>query len=422
MSEPSLSRRYRDRFTALTGGERASAEGLLPATSAQRRFVLGAESTGRRILVPYAFTLPAGALTVAGLADRLAALVSRHAALRCRVDYDDTGLVVQRELTDPTPPTTVVAVAGAREEAEAVRRVLAEARTAPDATPMRVALLRGAEQDRLVLVFEHSVMDEMSLRLVAADLFAAEPAPRPPTDTWREYRDAVWQWLDSEVEAATEDAVGYWVDRLAPVAGVTSSGPATPDPVTAAVVDPAPVELPGPRVRATLFPRLLAAAHQTLQAVEGGASSVIYPWGMRPPELVGVVGCFMNTVFSGEMGAAWRWQDFSRACWLDFEHAHVPFDDVVLAVNRRTRTGWSGEARCLLGLEDLTTRPAFGPTDLVVDEWLPTWLVPKSPVNATARFDGAELVLRVVADPVAFPSAGLFAEVWRERVSRQLAR
>ena len=56
-------------------------------------------------------------------------------------------------------------------------------------------------------------------------------------------------------------------------------------------------------------------------------------------------------------------------------------------------------------------RPPLGPPEVVVDEWLPTWLVPKSPVNATARFDGAELALRVVADPVGFPAGERFAEV-----------
>jgi hypothetical protein len=424
----SLSREYREHFLDVVGDERTAGR-VLPAGSAQRRFVLGGESSGRRLLVPYAFTLRPGAVSAGELRDRLRGVTLRHPALRCLVDYDETGLISQRWMPDTGVPWTELAVADAGEEAAAVRSLLTEGSSADDPEPVRAMVLRGPRHVRLLLVFDHTVMDEASLRLVTRDLFGQRrlPSEDERAACWQRYRSAAWRWLDAEVAASTADGIAYWIERLAPVAAARPAA-ATDAPVGGepAVVDAEPLAVPSARVRSTLFPRLLAATHAALQSVDGTPSTVIYPWGARPDGVGAVVGCFMNTVFSGvadepDIPARERWAEFATRCWDDLDHAGVPYDDVVLAVNRATRSGWSGTARCLLGLEDVAGRPPLGPPPWQVSEWLPSWLTPKCVVNTTARFDGRELGLRVVADAASFPPADGFMAAWRRSVSEYLS-
>ncbi|MEV5721086.1 condensation domain-containing protein [Amycolatopsis mediterranei] len=421
MTSGSLSSRYREAFTGAFGGPGTSGD-VLPAGSSQRRFAIAAESSGRRMLVPYAFSLRAGVLAPDELRARLAALVLRHPALRCAVEFEDDGLVAQRAVPGFAPPCEVLETATPQDEIAAVRGALTEAALDGERCPLRAALLRGPEADRLLLVFDHAVIDETSLRVVSRDLFTAGPAT--PGTSWVDYASSAWRWLEWEVAAATEEAVAYWTRRLVPVVTSTVDEPA---PVTTAgtVVDAEPVPVASPRVRATVFPRLLAATHRALRAT--GPSTVIFPWGARPAGLADVAGCFMNTVYSGVRcpaeSAVAGWRSFAAGVWEDLEHAHVPFDDVVVAVNRDTRTGWTGTARCLLGFEDLTTVERLGPPGWDVREWLPPWLAPKCQVNTTVRFDGRRLGLRVVADPAHLPPDAIaaFASEWREQVAAHLS-
>lgn len=430
----SFARSYLDTLAAAGHADRDADDPVLPALSSQRRFVIGAESTGRRLLVPYAFTLGSQLLDWDDLQRRLAGLVTRHPALRCRVEYAD-GLIVQRLAAQLPPPYEQHATLDETAERDVLRRFFHQAAEAIEPVPLRVVLLRGAQHDRLVLLFDHSVIDETSLRLVTADLFDAAPAPVDPLARDRQYRATVWRWFDAELAAGTDEAIGYWVDRLAPIASALagSAGSAigwdeAAFAVTETVIEPQiwdlpAIPIPGPQIRGSLFPRLLAATHRALQQTDRTPSTVIYPWGGRSHLDAAVVGCFMNTVFSGEPAepAADRWPDFLDACWQDFECADVPFDEVVLAVNRATRSGFSGAARCLLGLEDIASRGRIGPSGWDVAEWLPSWLMPKCPVNTTAQFTGDQLALRVVADPAEFPTGAEYATVLHACLTEQLS-
>ncbi|MBG0560221.1 condensation domain-containing protein [Actinoplanes aureus] len=431
----SLSAEYREHFASVVGDERAAGR-TLPAGSAQRRFVIGAKISGEQTLVPYAFTLKPGTVSAGELRDRVRGLTLRHPALRCIVDHDpDTGLITQRWLPEADVPWSEQDVGDADDEASVIRSLLTAAMTAEAPEPVRAALLHGPGHLRLLLMFDHAVMDETSLRLATRDLFGSTrmPSPAEREAGWQEYRAAVWRWLAVEEAAATEEGIAYWVERLGPIAAASS---AALSPVAAGVAHPnggrfvpaevATVAVPSPAVRATLFPRLLAAAHMALQAVDRAPSTVIYPWGARPDGMEDVVGCFMNTVLSGAAAVPGStpgdsWTAFRAQWWRDLDHAGVPYDDVVLAVAEAVPSRWSGTARCVLVLEDVAGRAPIGPPSWQVAEWLPSWLAPKCAVNALARFDGSAMTLRVVTDPRDFPSVDRFVAAWQQQVAEHLS-
>ena len=433
----SLSAEYREHFASVVGDER-SAGRTLPVGSAQRRFVIGAKVSGERTMVPYAFTLRPGAVSTGELRERVRGLTLRHPALRCLVDHDaGTGLITQRWLPEAQVPWCERDAGSADDEAAVIRNLITEAMTAEAPEPVRAALLHGPRHLRLLLIFDHAVMDETSLRVVTRDLFGSRRMPGPDEQkaAWHEYRAAVWRWLAVEEAAATEKGIAYWVQRLGPIAatppvaaaspgaagpgaagpgaaGPGAAGPGAAGPGAAGAgragdgrfvrADATTVGVPSPAVRPTLFPRLLAAAHVALQAVDRTPSMLIYPWGARPDGMQDVVGCFMNTVLSGAEAVPrstpdeW-WAAFRAQWWRDLDHAGVPYDDVVLAVAEAVPSRWPGTARGVLVLEDVAGRAPIGPPSWQVGEWLPSWLMPQCAVNALARFDGSRLVLRVTA-------------------------
>ncbi|MGK5671790.1 condensation domain-containing protein [Micromonospora sp. URMC 106] len=404
---------------------------ILPAASAQRRFFLIREVTGRNLVVPLSLTVRPGILDAETVRAALGRVVARHPALWCRVD-EHRGVIVQARRPDPPCQVDEVTAGDDGQRTEAVRSAIARAERS-DSGPVSARLIRGADADRLLFVFDHAVVDERSLRIFLSDFAAAadgQPRPVRPPSGWDEYRDAVRRHVDGESAAATPERLGYWVDRLRSVAARdtddTGHQPGAPD--TGSNVVPVDAVAVAPSLRPTLFPRLLAALHRALRdAGRPGPTSVGYAWGARGAGAEHLMGCFMNTTISVDepdpaADPAAAWAPFLTRFWSDIEHAETPFDEVVLAVGDATRTGWSGNPDALLAFEDVSRRPVIRIRDTVAAEWLPPWLSPKAALGGTAQFDGAVVRPRLVHDPGRVPRsyATETAAAWRRRLHQVL--
>ncbi|MBP2471456.1 acyl carrier protein [Crossiella equi] len=364
---------YLDRFTA-----RFADGDVLPALSPQRRFALLAQFSGARVCVPLFLEL-AGEVEVGPLA---AALLAAHPALRTRTEFR-AGIPVQVE--DPSAPHTADLVEAAEADWPAeVTRLLTAFETGQLPGGLAVRLLRGAGRSLLVLVFDHAVVDEASLRLALATL--ADPAAQ--TTTWAEYAHAVHERARFEEEAASPAALAHWRERLRPFL----CRPGGPPPAgargsEAGVVDTPPVPL-GATARPTLFPLLLAACHRAL----GERTTAIgYAWGGRADGGFPVAGCFMNTAVSVS-GTDW---------FEDLEHLAAPFEAVVTEAAHAAGVPWRGSLDALLVFEDLAHRAPLSVAGVPAREWPAPELVPKGPLAFAVRLEEGVLRARVVYDRAA---------------------
>nr|ADZ45325.1 amino acid adenylation domain protein [Streptomyces sp. NRRL 30471] len=428
----SLTARYLERFRSRWSGASGESVQVLPATSAQRRFAVLEVMAGRRLAVPLFFSLPCGLVDEDRLRRALERVADRHPALRCTVRIRN-GLVVQEWSAERSPDVASVRIGSSDDAGRAAAQAIEVLEDHTAAGPLHAVLLRGPERDLIGFVFDHAVVDESSLRLFTTDLFlvlehldAPQRLGERPGAPWADFRDAVWAHLEREAAAAGGTRTDYWVRKLTPVAARALTTPSVGTGGTSVdVVEPPPLPLPEAGARPVLFPLALASLHRVLRSA--GASpptSIGYAWGGRQDSTDRVIGCFMNTVLSTDGPGPWNAPEQGLAAfvddwWQDLEHADVPFDEVVTAVDRVARSSWPGTADALMVFEDLRNRAPLRLSGQAVEEWLSPVLSPKAELSTALRLDGDGLHLRLLTAPGHSWSAQAaeFAETWRGQLA-----
>ncbi|MEV4630261.1 MupA/Atu3671 family FMN-dependent luciferase-like monooxygenase [Micromonospora sp. NPDC049523] len=311
-----------------------------------------------------------GRLDVPALHAALVRLVARHGALRT-VFRERDGDPVQIVLGRGTLDFAVEEHAG-RDEDEAVRAALAvESRRAFDLAtgPLFVSrLLRWSDERHvLVLSFHHIVVDATSAAVLARDLSAlyrAELTGQPAT-----LPDVPLDCLDLARREAADDqpadngqadnghaGLGYWRERLAGELPVLDLPTDRPRPTVQTgnggsvrrTLDPELSERLrrlGAEHRSTLFMTMLAGYAATLRRFTRTDDLVVgTPVSVRPTGAEQVVGFFLNTIalrldLSGDPTFADLLGRVRGTALDGYDHAHIPLDSVVRAVDPVRDTG-----------------------------------------------------------------------------------
>lgn len=353
----------------------------IPLLGSQRRFLRGLEWNERREVVGVRLDL--SCMDCSGDAVRAAIerVIPAFPMLAAQVGWDGG--------TPYIMPSQEAAVDFRVVRAERCAEIEASARVRAEQgmSPVSATLVESRVRRTLLLFIDHLRVDLQSFHtVIGAIMSSLAGRPVRPQHDWEDARRVALQLLDDEA-IASED-VPYWkarlrgieVDRGAP----TRLGPnALKAPVSSAV------DLPGTN---GMFGRLLYALHQAMLYVDVRPALVGYAWGFRPDYAAKQVTCLMNTVPSPPIGRI-DFSDFRAQLWDDFEHAAVPYDDIVHHFNLATRTGWSGAVDAWLAVESPIASSMRGAT---IE---PLRLLPlKAPVVAVARReDGKRVSLKLVA-------------------------
>ncbi|MFF8961114.1 condensation domain-containing protein, partial [Streptomyces sp. NPDC014894] len=331
----------------------------LPLSYAQRRlwFLDQMEGRGSTYNVPFAVRLR-GALDVSALERAVHDVITRHETLRTLV-AEHEGEPFQRVL-DPEEARVPFTVAEAAEESLAERAAdfCGQGFDLAADLPLRVTLLRTAEQDHtLVLLLHHIATDEWSTGPLLADLdtaYRARTAGRAPEfgPLPVQYADyALWQreLLDDTPLAARQTE--HWRTALAGL----------PDELNLPADRPRPGDPghEGDTVEADLSPELVAALDELVQetgatmfmVVHAAVAALLHRLGAGDDIPLGspvagrgetaldeLVGFFVNTVvlradLSGDPTFAELLERIRATDLAALDHTDLPFDSVVEAVN-----------------------------------------------------------------------------------------
>ncbi|GAA4199713.1 hypothetical protein GCM10022252_51940 [Streptosporangium oxazolinicum] len=286
-----------------------------------------------------------GPLDREALAGALAGTVARHESLRTRFPEVDGAPVV---VVDPPGPVTVeetdaACEAGALELVAALTNAPFELGARP---PLRVTLVRIAEDDHVLCVVLHHILgDGWSLNLIFDEVsrlysgaVALPPVPLQFGDValWQRGRDL-------------GDLLGYWRDRLAdptpldlPVDRPRTAGAARRGDVASVRLDAAEAAALarlGREHGATMF-MVLLAAYQVLLSRHTGRSDILVGTataGRDRVQLEPVVGYLSDTlVMRGDLSADPTFAGLLRATQIGvldaFSHQGVPFEELVTAL------------------------------------------------------------------------------------------
>ncbi|MFD6968518.1 condensation domain-containing protein [Streptomyces sp. NPDC059949] len=360
---PSITGQYLARYQRLGAGDPDFA--LLPATGAQRRFLLvrSLDPAGHADIVPMFFAFPRGTVDPARLRAAANHLAARHPVLRSRPCVVRGTPVLRPEPAD-VPLDHVDGAPGESAE-DALRRTLED--WAAQGPPLRLFLAHDAsypEEELLAVVLDHTACDGQSLARIVGELGAAYrdrlgPDDLSPAEAAAElaaYRDAVLRQLDAEDRAASPRALAYWGERLRTVheqAPLPGTRPISAGLPSGAAEWKAPAPVGG-----VPFPALLDACRAAATALfgTGPVPPIGYPWGGRPAGAAPVLGCFLNTVVhpADTRGAASP-EATAAGWWDDLDRADTPFDEVVRAA-RAGGSAWSGRLDGLLTVDDARSR------------------------------------------------------------------
>ena len=338
----------------------------LPLSFAQQRlwFLDQLEPGSSAYNMPYALRVR-GPFRAAALRVALTALARRHEALRTRFPTVDGAPVQRVDPPAPVPVTRVdlAALGGDRREAEARRRVEAEALRPFDLARgplLRCTVLRLGEADHVVLfTLHHAVADAWSMDVLVREVSALHAAALEGRDAGLpplpvQYADfAAWQrgWLAGEV---LEGELAYWRGRLGgapPLLDVPTDRPrlAAQDPRAGArplVLAPelsARLRALARREGATLHMVLLAAWAAFLGRAAGQDDVVVGTpvTGRSHAALEGLIGFFVNLLpiraaVGGEASFTGLLRAVREAALGAYAHASLPFERLVeeLAIKR----------------------------------------------------------------------------------------
>jgi len=336
----------------------AGREGPLPASFAQQRlwFLDQLDPHSASYNIPTAVRLE-GDLDVTAIGRALDEVVRRHEVLRTTF-ASEGGVplqVIRPGMTIPMDVTDLTGLPAADREAEALRRIDAEARTPFDLAVgpvIRLGLIRLASDEHIIVVNMHHIASDgwsigVLIREVAIlyDAFrAGRPSPLPePALQYADY--AAWQrdWLSGDVLVSQ---MGFWRAQLAgaptlelptdrPRPSVLSTrGDQRSAPVPAAVL--ADLQAIGRKGGATLFMTLLSAFQVLLHRYSGqGDIAVGSPIaGRTRSELEGLIGFFVNTlVMRGDLAGDPSFRELlgrtRRVALGAFAHQDLPFEKLV---------------------------------------------------------------------------------------------
>jgi amino acid adenylation domain-containing protein len=389
---------------------RAAATGALSHSQEQVFFLeqLAPESPAYNIPLIVRLT---GRLDVAALHSAVRWVVGRHEALRTcfeihageprqRVQADADVKWLERDLRG-MPDALGAATETANQQG--FRRF-----TAADGPPVRVAVLRVADDVHLVtMTVHHLVADGASVRVICRDLRTAyiayaeggEPAQAPPPLRFLDYAD--WERGRSDAELA--DGLAFWRAALdgAPqtldlpsrrhCAGPRGRGASVPVEVGAATAER--LDDLAAATGCTRYMVLVAALAVVLSRYSGQRELLLgTPAANRThPDTSELVGPLVNTVVLradlrgrptvGELLARVR-----RMCTAAFAHQDVPFESVVESVASQREPSRSPLFQVMLAVNDAP----YGDLDLPGLSCVPVY-----PDNPTAKF---ELLLNIADD------------------------
>lgn len=309
------------------------------------------------------YTLPVavnlmGPLDVTALEQSLNEVVRRHEALRTTfVAVDGSPVqIVAPALTLPLPVIDLRGLPVAEREHVAWQRITEEIRRpfelAQGPLLRATALLRGEQEQTLLLVMHHIVSDGWSMGVLFHELgafyralTAGKPSPLPELPI--QYPDfALWQrqWLQGEPLA---EQLSYWKRQLDGAAPVLDLPPDRPRPALQtyrgarqSLLLPPPLTQSlrklSRQAGATLFMTLLAA-FQTLLSRSSGQNDIIVGVpisGRDRTETEGLIGLFVNTLalradLSGDPTFRQLLEQVRETALGAYAHADLPFERLV---------------------------------------------------------------------------------------------
>lgn len=312
-----------------------------------------------------------GALDSARLRAAVRAVTERHEILRTTYGLDANGEPYQQVRTDLPVQWQEYELSGlaagpARRRAEVlIRRVLATSFDPAAETPLRVTLIRFADDEYLLVLVVHTLAwDDESASVFAADLSAAynttTAVPQPV------------RFVELLDEAADGAGAEYWRQALTPLPealelpgrpALRGEGPAVVErisrPLPASLLDRVRVAAAetGRDETTVLLAAFAALVHRYTGA---GDFLVAVPAGTRRPRTAGVIGYFGNTVLiratpePGQTFAQFH-TDLAATVAGGRAHRHIGIDQVVHALNPErtgTRDGLEQLARIGFGVRE----------------------------------------------------------------------
>jgi amino acid adenylation domain-containing protein len=387
--------------------------------------------------VPRAFRVR-GALDADALGRALDALVRRHEVLRSvyALDGDHPVQTVLADATVPFERVDLSRLAPAEREAELSR--LVDARASYHFDLARDVLLRatlvtlGPDDHALVLLTHHIASDGWSKSVTFRDLselYAAEVAGRAPVlpalplqfaDHARRERER----LDGD---ALEAPLAYWREQLRgplPVLALPTDATGVSDPfagdVRTAVLPSSLVDAVrrlGQANGASLYMVLLAAYQSLLHRYTGQDDVVVGSptAGRDEEETHDLVGYFagalvLRTSFAGDPTFAELLERVSNTCLDAYDHQDVPFEKLVLELQKGQELTHAPLFQCVLTMEDtVPARLALGDAEV-------------TPIEASVEAVKFDLVLLFseVADGLRLRLGFRTARFAGERVERML--
>jgi len=326
-----------------------------------------------------------GPLDVAALQAALDGIVARHEVLRSTFDLVDGE--PRQIVHDPAPVALAITDlserADAEREAEALALVRELSRRPFDLTrdpQLRASLVRLGVEDHVLLLESHHVSsDAWSRNILMRELSAlydahrrGEPSPLAPLAL--QYGDfARWQ-RDALAGAEFERHVAFWRDQLRDAPALLELPTDRPRPTTPSFEGATrsrmlPVELLE-RLRAmskaqgsTLFVTLLAAFDVLLARSSGQEDLVVgSPTAGRAQEgIEGLIGYFANTLvlrtrLDGDPTFAQVVSRVRETTLSAFEHQDVPYEKLVLELQRDRALGRGGLFQVMFTLQDAELR------------------------------------------------------------------
>src|SRR5437660_1665332 len=357
-----------------------------PLSFAQQRlwFLEQLEPDGCVYNIPAAVRL-VGPLDVGALREALAALVTRHEALRTTfvVRGEVPVQVVAERWALELPLTDLSAAPAGEREAELARVLRAEARRPFNLGAdlmLRGLLVRLGEQDHVVLLTMHHIAsDGWSLGILTRELpalYAAlaqgrEPALAPLPIQYGDY--AVWQreWLQGP---ELEQQLGYWKDQLAGAPAVLQLPTDRPRPavqtyrggretVTLSRGLTDALHALSRSERVTVFMTLLGAFQALLHRYMGEDDVVVATAiaGRRRVETEPRIGFFVNTlVLRTALTGDPPFREFlgrvRETVVGALDHQDLPFQKLVEELRPERSLSWNPLVQVMFMLQDAETR------------------------------------------------------------------